>query len=222
MMPEWDYSHAKSKGKNIFFLRDTNHTSDEVQESILGELERLVGQHFFSTLFTEGFEGVYRPCLVNCPSEEELKRALRERQGRLSPISIFAYRHQAALNLGHPSIYGVDSISLIDEQARDLQRVFELRDKIVRGEGLTPKEIVEYRWRNDVNQKRISDERSTFSVAKVAELMRSVDTAGLIYGNGHFPLMAAGLEKAGIGYVSYFPGDVDVDPERMRDYVRKL
>ncbi len=104
MMPEWDYSHAKSKGKNIFFLRDTNHTSEEVGATILGELDRLVDQHFFSVLFIEGFEGKYLPDFRNFTSEEGLKTVLLERRGRWSSTEVFSYRHQKEINTEQFSI----------------------------------------------------------------------------------------------------------------------
>lgn len=222
MIPEWDYSHAKQKGKNIFFLRDTDHTSEEVQESILGELDRLVDQHFFSTLFIEGFEGLCLPRFDGYSSEEELKRSLQERYARWSPVQLFAYRHQTALNLGQVSIYGVDNITLVEEHQKNFQRVLELCDKVARGESLTQAETEERRWRKDVNHKIISEKRNIFSVCRIVELMRSVDTAGLVYGNGHFPGIVAGLDKLNIGYVSFFPGEVEFDPEKAKDYVRRF
>ncbi len=222
MIPEWDYSHAKSNGKNIFFLRDTNHISEEVQESILGELDRLVDQHFFSTLFLEGSEGLRLPRFESYSSEEELKKSLQERYARWSPVQVFAYRHQIALNLGQVSIYGVDSDSLIEEQGRDFHRIIELTERVARGEGLTSAEIEESWWRMNVNSRRLTDERSAYSVAKMGELMKSVDTAGLVYGNGHFQGIVAGLEKLNIGYVSFFPGEAEFDPEKVKDYVRRF
>ncbi len=221
MIPDWDYSHAKSKGKNIFFLRDTNHTSEEVGATILGELNRLVNQHFFSVLFSEGFEGLFLPCYDGY-SEEELKKSLLEQQGRWLPQEVFAYRHREKINTGQFLIYGVDSNSLIEEQKKDVHRVIELNEKLARGESLTSAERQERWWRKNVNCNRISDLRSAYSVEKMGELMRSVDTAGLVYGNGHFPEIAAGLEKLNIGYVSFFPGEAEFDLEKGKEYVRKL
>ncbi len=120
------------------------------------------------------------------------------------------------------SLYGVDSDALIEEQKKDFCRLIDLTQKRARGEGLTSAEIQEIWWRKNVNCNRISALRSANSVEKMEELMRSVDTAGLVYGNGHFPEIAAGLEKLNIGYVSFFPGEVEFDLEKGREYVRKL
>jgi len=222
MIPEWDYSHAKSKGKNIFFLRDTNHASEEVAAVLLDELDRLVNQHFFPVLFSEGFEGLSLQISLEYGSEEELKKLLLERQGRWLAQEVFAYRHREEINSGQFLLYGVDSDSLIEEQKKDGHRILELYEKQNRGESLTPMEIQECRWRMNVNGRRISEQRSAYSVEKIEELMKSVDTAGLVYGNGHFPEIAAGLEKAEIGYVSFFPGEAEVDREKIIDYVRRF
>ncbi len=222
MISEWDYSHAQPKGKNVFFLRDSNHVSEEVQEHILGELDRLVDQHFFSVLFSEGLEGKYSPDFRRVTTEERLKTLLVERCGRWSPMQVFAYRHQEIIRSGNFSLYGVDSEALLDEQIKSVHRNLELCDKLKREGSLSPAEIQEFRWHKNVNAKRIAAERSAYSVKKIEELMRDFDTAGLIYGNGHFPEMAAGFETINIGYISYFPGEPEFDLRRSEEYIRKL
>ncbi len=222
MIPGWDYSRAKANGRNVFFFRDTDHTSGAVQELLLGELEDKVKDGFFSIVFTEGCEGIYRPSFLESRSEEELKDALNNGKNQWTAVELLAYRCREGLQTNSLSIFGVDSNSLRREAITTYKELVHFTERHSRGERFTDEEVCHW---SDLLSKRglIHSQRNVFSAGVINNLLVSDPiSAGLVYGEKHYEGIVSELIRFGIGCISFFPGQVELNFGRSVGYIKRL
>lgn len=218
----WDYSLAKPNGRNVFFFRDTDHTSGAIQQLLLDELEQKLVQSFFSTVFIEGAEGVYKPWFMGYSSEDELKNDLGSRFQRWSVAELSAYRFRGWMALDQFLMYGVDSDDLRKESITTAKEILRFRERDSSGETFSDEELK--RWQSLFSRRKtLVSERSRFSAGMIDTLMSGdLLSAGVIYGDAHYQEMVDRLQDSQIGCISYFPGVPVRDSSRIRTYIEKL
>ncbi len=224
MLPRmWDYSHTNPKGKNVFIFADTSHISEDIHNTLLDELEVMTSRGFFSTIYCEGSQGEYISQFPTSYTESDLKSALKRERGKWGCIELFSHRHRKKILDGKLIVLGVDNESILCEQLRRAKRIIELGDKNTVGV-LTKEECLELDYLLGPGFDNFTHARSGSSVESILKDMteRTIQTAGLVYGNSHLELMMQLLKEKGIGYASYFPGQTERSAEQGRKYIERL
>lgn len=218
----WDYGQANSNGKTVFIFRDTGHIIPEIQEKILAESYRLIQNNYFNALFTEGVNGLYVPEFNDFKSENDLKQRLQQTRGKWGATEILAYKLKKQLDEGSFRIFGLENKDLLQRQKNAARRVGQLAVKIKKKQE-TYEEGLEFDRELQLFNS-FTDERTQTAVELIGRQMQrsSVNTAGLIFGDGHYKEMVDLLAKKGIGYVSFYPGKPAISQESGLEYALNL
>ena len=218
----WNYKNAKPNGKNLFIFRDTCHVDSAIQDSLLRGLELAINRGFFHLLFSEGHTGNMQLRYDSGMSELDVKKVLSQKTGRYaSAVEILSYRLQETKN-NTAIIWGVESREHFKEQIASIKKIEALIKKHTAGiisplEGMELDQLI-------LNDGIISNNRTIHAAKNAFELMNEwkVDTAGIIFGEGHYELLTVELKKQGTGYISYFPGKQPAKIEDALNYIAKL
>lgn len=217
----WNYENAKTEGKNLFIFRDTSHLITDVQEKILTELDLAINRGFFHLLFIEGCAGNFQLEYDLGITESDIKRVISQRRGKYSAVQVLSYRLQEAKNRS-VIIHGVDNRRSLDEQISNAQRAAVLTRKLNSGT-LTQLEAIE--MDNIISRDEVlTNDRTIDAVKTMTKVMDEwrVNTAGVVFGEGHYNLLADELKKQKIGYVSYYPGKQSSKVEDIVNYATKM
>lgn len=203
----WNYENLNSSGRNVYFFRDTNHTSGDIQERILTQLSSAINRNLFDTLFIEDSLGVYQTPYDSSYSEEMI-RQLEMKEGVLDPVEILAFRLREKIAMGSFRIYGVEEEDIFDQHGTVIRQAAELYVQML-GKPKTPESDLE--WDRLVRaSNHLAHLRNQIAVDNLVKYMEdsSLENAGIIFGNGHYCEMSELLKQKGIGYASYYPGKI--------------
>ncbi|VVB77611.1 Uncharacterised protein [uncultured archaeon] len=200
----WNYDHVNKEGKNVFIFRDTCHKNPDIQTKILDESCRLMFGNYFKVMFSEGFEG-HSPMIFYDPSNNGNKWNASE---------VLSYR----FNSSERFVFGVEQKELLEKHLGIIRRKVILGKKQLEGSITLPEysELFGLQYLFD----EVSKERSYCAVEAISTYMRflNLDTAGLVYGDGHFEEITDKLKTKGIGYSYFYPGAVELTPEEAFEY----
>ena len=204
----WNYKNWVNNGRNIYVFRDTIHSSQEIQDIIYNEATDKINSSQFDVLFIEGSEGkikalngsrsVCKKAMLNKKSPE-YERVFKYMSGAAAKLYLDMMNR---INNNTFSIYGVDSYELIREQIKELNKLAQMDFGL---ETIDPSDLID-----DINDNMdyIVEERSAYAVDSINKYMKElgINSAGLIFGNGHINDITEGFKKNGIGYASFYPG----------------
>jgi hypothetical protein len=203
----WNYKDWNPTGKNVYFFRDTNHVSENIQEKLLNELEIKLQEKRIHTIFCEGKSGKYNVFFGG--GEEEVKDYISILNGCWSAIEILYQR--IVKREDNCEVYGVEDQKTLKEHFQISGAIIDLKMK---GQNV----IETSRYDNLVKKNMILvDKRSIHSARKTINLMnkKGIKEAGIIFGNAHYEKMRKEFQKEKIGCASFFPGQSNQNPHNL-------
>lgn len=221
----WDTSHWNFSGKNIYFFRDQCHISQETQDKLANEMQKIVEQSRIEYLFSEGGEGLiflYGQALLN-PffnnlSESAFRKLVLKSQDCVPASFLASIKGIQNKNL---LVYGVEDPALLTLGRKYLKRKSELVEKYQLTEDQNLFEELE---RNQVLFEAICVDRSHVAVKNIIEKMKKekLTSAGVLFGDGHFEDMTRDFLKNGFGWASYNPGEISINLNDVINYGRNF
>jgi hypothetical protein len=213
----WDFTNERVGGKNVFVFRDTNHTDEGIQDRIYDEVYAKIQQKKFGTLFVESWSGDYT-LYPRSWSEQHLRNMAMQNSGRcLGAHELLNFKRASDAQLGRIKIYGVDQEEIF-EKHRDVLRLYVQLASMCNGR-VGDEERAEF----DALNKRclaLCKRRSLWAAESAVNQMDlwGLKSAGLVFGDAHYDVIADHLRRRGVGVVSYFPGRVEYGLTEIVEY----
>ena len=214
----WNDDNLKGNWRNVFIFRDTDHEDKKIQRILTKEIWGLYKKNVFQTLFIEGQNGLFSIKGVNFLGD------LFYQGGTLENIVAKNNFFINKIKRNKIELIGIDNYELIDQHEKNLKSAIYLYKKILRKKQLSSQEkesLIGLKKKNLF----FSDQRTKMAVKEIDKQMRDFDlqSAGVLFGEGHYSKMIEELEKRKIGYASFYPPlTPHLTLEREIKYIQRL
>lgn len=214
----WNYDYLIPEGKNVFFFRDTNHSSQEIQDRLLKELEKCIDHNLFRAVYSEGDIGVAG---VSHEGDEVSFRELeKQNKGRCGAIDLLTFRNKDKIVQNELAVVCIEDKDLFNYHLTLLERAVLLdsnKDELSDAEreelaSLPPKLNMALRERDEHTARTIATHMYDYNINSV----------GLVFGDLHYKGISSFLRNFRIGIIPYYPGVAPATPTEAREYLRKM